>query len=1372
MVATFAILQHSKRVFAFHPRQPWRRRIPCTLGSASAASFSTITSSSSSRRRNYPRVPEEHRHFSTIPLAAETEEDFDNVLPKEDSIPPTTNHNKLRKKRISSNKFQVTAPYSPTGDQPQAIQRLVEQVERGDKYSILRGITGTGKTLVMAHTIARLGKPALVLCHNKTLAAQLARELRSCLSKNHVQLFVSYYNHYVPESYNESSNRYTAKKSSINDELDALRHLATRSLVQHSDVVVVASVSCIYGLGMPKSYLDAALQWTVGETAMETPQDIVEAMESTLYSTNTGEEALSNSSDLSRGQYQLSQSGTGATLVLWPPSESFPMRVDFHRVEEKERTTYRISSIAQGHASGMTPIDTTTIFPAKHHISHSEERFEEALSRIQDELKGRVDELRKESKQLEADRLSQRVSQDLLMMRETGTCSGVENYSRHMALREEGQAPDTLLDYFGYGNQEDWLLLVDESHVTLPQLKAMYGGDRARKQRLVKHGFRLPSALDNRPLKVDEFWERVPQSIFVSATPSKQELNLVALIDKNEPVEMMIRPTFVCDPVIHVRPQQNQLDDLVEEIKARAQRKERTLAMSVTKRDAEDLADYLIEKGIAAAYIHSGLNTHERANALKALQSGEIDCLVGVNLLREGLDLPQVSLVAVLNADSEGFLRSETALLQTIGRAARNVRGTAILYANRVTNSMQQCIDATQYRRKVQLEYNAKHGKEMKSTEGSSVLSIFDLLKDKIEAEQPIEVVKSIESNDKLLPKIDLSAPVTTSVNITDDTGIVTDHIPSKPGVYFWKDSAGEVLYIGKAKRLRSRVKSYLSPGAKHSMRIHAMLKKVQRVEFILTPSDRDALLLESNLIKHHQPPYNVLLKDDESYPYICASIGDAFPQFTIVPRRQEGEMASKYKYFGPYPHYSEINMILQAIEEAYDLRSKSFQARFGEVAKADFQSLFKKVMSEVFEFSGKSGESSLPALRSEYEEASKLFESEYNQCRDVIAVGRSEDDSTFIIHVLQLRHGLIAGQFSYACELESGLETEEDFGDAIQTVLEQRHYPSGEAPTNGRYSFFPDELLLQYPLAESKELKGVIRSARNAAEPDRKGSKISIRNAVSRGPRKDVDKRALQCAIENAEQIANEISLAHIKGAPKTSVDGTAMKELASLLSLEKEPERIECYDVSHTQGEVAVASRVVFINGRPAPHLYRRFNIKTVDGIDDYASLEEVLERRFHRVWVNGESGLVDGTDPWSMPDLVVIDGGKGQLSAALKGMAKANVYPEEEPFQKPLAEDYEQGIIDEEEYPAVKRNGPERHTSVPVIALAKNREEVYVHDGSDPVNDSPDSPALLLLRALRDESHRFALSAHRKRRSKLIGLSPQIAPKRDLGIDMKNF
>lgn len=710
---------------------------------------------------------------------------------------------------------------------------------------------------------------------------------------------------------------------------------------------------------------------------------------------------------------------------------------------------YTISSIYHGNSKGMVPMESTTIFPAKHHISGTKEEFEESLKRIEDEVAERYKDLCIASKKEEADRISKRVAQDLALLRETGTCPGIENYSRHMALKDANVPPSTLLDYFGLINgdddnddddegssdeikiNDDWLLVVDESHVTIPQLKAMYGGDRARKEKLVEHGYRLPSALDNRPLRSEEFWERIPQTLFVSATPSQRELDLISNIPDNEPVDMMIRPTFVCDPHIEVRPIENQLEDLVKEISDRSKRNERTLAMTVTKRDAEDLATYLIATGgVNAMYIHSGLNTHERSKALQALQSGEIDCLVGVNLLREGLDLPQVSLVAILNADFEGFLRSETALLQTIGRAARNINGKAIFYANKITRSMKKCMDATESRREAQLDYNLKNNKEMKSTQGSSTQSIFDLLKDQIDAgkqrRQALTTAK-VGIDAITLPLEGGSAavsslyPAVQSLQGSKGNNIVTDHLPSKPGVYFWKDEDENILYIGKAKKLRSRVKSYLNPGAKHSPRIRTMIQKSHSVEFILTPSDRDALILEDKLIKHHQPLYNVLLKDDESYPYICATVGDEFPSFTIVPRKLDGGQTSEYRYFGPYPHYSEINKMLDGIEEKYSLRSIAFQARHGTMKKMEYQKIFLQALDEIFDpntdttttasssnISTEDKADDLAHMRTRYEEASMLFDSDSNKSRDVVAVGKSDDGSTTVIYVLQLRDGMV----------------------------------------------------------------------------------------------------------------------------------------------------------------------------------------------------------------------------------------------------------------------------------------------------------------------------------------------------------------------------
>ena len=1258
--------------------------------------------------------------------------------------------------------FEITAPYRPTGDQPKAIDRLVKQIHRGDKYNILRGITGTGKTFVMANILARLGnRPALILCHNKTLAAQLARELRSLLQKNQVHLFVSYYNHYVPESYNEKNGKFTSKKSSISQELNALRHMATRALVQHSDTVIVASISCIYGLGLPSSYLDAAFTWQVGDGDQYSEGEILAMLQGGMYTSisSDADGSLSSSkniTDMEQGEYFVSRSpsGGGFSIIFYPPTEPSLVKVKFEVSDMKKIDPpgskskvchYAISSIVTISPKDYKVVSTKdciTIFPARHHaLCTNEERFQESLSRIQEELLERLRELKAEAKLIEADRLSRRVSQDLMLLRETGNCNGIENYSRHLALRKEGAAPDTLLEYFG---SQNFLLFVDESHVALPQLAAMYRGDRARKKMLVKHGYRLPSALDNRPLKESEFWDRVSQTIFVSATPGKKEMQLISNIRNNNPVDMIIRPTFVCDPPIEVRPTKNQLNDLVLEIKARMQKKERSLVLTLTKNDAEDLSSFLMENGVSSKYIHCGLKTRERSNALQSLQLGEIDCLVGVNLLREGLDLPEVSLVAILNADVEGFLRSETALLQTIGRAARNQSGRAILYANRLTESMEKCISSTEKRRELQLAYNEKNGKKIKTTKGSSKSPIFDLLSDQIER------VSSFEggSSTVLVPGNSIK-PEIESCTITIDRGtheISLSRIPNKPGVYFWKDSEANILYIGKAKSLRKRILSYVRPGTKHGSRTKAMLAKAKILDFVITPTERDALLLEANLINHHNPPYNVLLKDGESYPYICASIGDELPEFRIVPRRQMVGEANKYKYFGPYPHFSDITAVLEGIDETYGLRSMRFHARFGDVDKEKYKARFNQAYREVFQGTGKSHKLSLFDVRSKGEEASIIFDSDCNESRDVVVVVKSNAESKeVLVLVLQLRQGLVMGQFCYSYELNQDCDRNENYAEAIKVILTNRHYPSGEASQTPGYSFFPNEVLLQYPLSDVKDLSEIIKSSRDDVEINRKESRISVRSRAMTGARAQIDTRVIDFALRNAKQMAQEKWSRDKNFALPTSVDGTAAVELAGLLSLEKAPEKMECFDISHLQGEAAVGSRVVFVNGRPKPHLYRRFNLKSVENTrDDYANLEEVVSRRFQRA--RTQSGIVEKDDPWSVPDIVVIDGGKGQLKAAIKGMAKAHFFP-----SNICSNDSDSDYLLSEQIKLPNGLDSSYPVFVPIIALAKSEEEVFQPGSKHSLNKKSDSPALLLLRALRDESHRFALTSHRKKRSK---------------------
>ena len=578
--------------------------------------------------------------------------------------------------------FSLQAPFVPTGDQPQAIAQLVQNLQAGHRHQTLLGATGTGKTFTVAATIEKIGKPTLVLAHNKTLAAQLCNELREFFPHNAVEYFVSYYDYYQPEAYIPVSDTYIEKTASINDEIDMLRHSATRSLFERRDVIVVASISCIYGLGMPSEYLKASIPFQVG---MEVNQrQILRDLAAVQYSRNDLE--------MARGRFRV----RGDVLEIGPAYEDRIIRVEFFG---DEIDAIRYVDPVTGEI--IKSVEAINIYPARHFVT-PEEQLEVACDQIEAELKQRKAELEQAGKLLEAQRIDQRTRYDLEMLREVGYCNGVENYSRHLAGRIAGEPPECLIDYF----PKDWLLVVDESHVSIPQIRAMYNGDRARKMVLIEHGFRLPSAADNRPLKADEFWEKVNQCVFVSATPGDWELEL----SEGRVVEQVIRPTGVIDPEIFVRPTDGQIDDLLGEIKERVIRKERALVTTLTKRMAEDLTEYLQDRGIRVRYLHSEINSIQRIEILQDLREGTFDVLIGVNLLREGLDLPEVSLVAILDADKEGFLRATRSLIQTIGRAARNVRGQAILYADNLTDSMAKAIAETERRRAIQFEYNEKHG--------------------------------------------------------------------------------------------------------------------------------------------------------------------------------------------------------------------------------------------------------------------------------------------------------------------------------------------------------------------------------------------------------------------------------------------------------------------------------------------------------------------------------------------------------------------------------------------------------------------------------------------------------------------------------------
>jgi excinuclease ABC subunit B len=578
--------------------------------------------------------------------------------------------------------FRLQAPFAPAGDQPRAIAELSAGLHRGDRHQTLLGVTGSGKTMTIANVIAEWGRPTLVLSHNKTLAAQLYGELKSFFPNNAVEYFISYYDYYQPEAYVPSSDTYIEKDASINEDIDRLRLRATSSLMEREDVVIVSTVSAIYGLGDPVSYRERMVALQRGQTIAR--DDILRAL--------VGIQYLRNDVNFDRGTFRV----RGDTVEILPAYEEQGVRLELWGDEIE-----RISKIDPVTGDTIAVLDRMAIYPAKHFITNRP-TIERATKAIRDELATRLAELRMQGKLLEAQRLEQRTNFDIEMLLEIGTCAGIENYSRHISGREAGERPACLLDYF----PDDYLVVVDESHVTLPQVRGMYNGDRARKLTLVDYGFRLPSALDNRPLVFEEFMDLVPRLISVSATPGELELQL----SEGVVVEQVIRPTGLLDPIIEIRPVKGQVDDLLHEIRQRERRGERVLVTTLTKRMSEDLTDYLQQMGVRVRYMHSDIDAIERMEIVRGLRLGEFDVLVGINLLREGLDMPEVSLVAILDADQEGFLRSDRSLIQTIGRAARNLNGMAILYADRITGSMQRAIDETDRRRAMQREFNAAHG--------------------------------------------------------------------------------------------------------------------------------------------------------------------------------------------------------------------------------------------------------------------------------------------------------------------------------------------------------------------------------------------------------------------------------------------------------------------------------------------------------------------------------------------------------------------------------------------------------------------------------------------------------------------------------------
>lgn len=588
---------------------------------------------------------------------------------------------KLPASRLSSQPFEVVSPYNPAGDQPKAIRELTDNIQKNLRYQTLLGVTGSGKTYTMAKTIEAVQKPTLVLAPNKTLAAQLAAELKDFFPNNAVVYFVSYYDYYQPEAYVPTTDTFIEKDASINEEVEKLRHAATAALLSRRDVIVVASVSCIYGIGSPMEYAGMAV--FLDKSIEQDRDELIGRLIDIQYDRNDY--------DLQRGTFRV----RGDALDIFPPYADNPIRVEFWGDEVEE-----LQEIDKVTGEVLNSYEALPIWPASHYVA-ARPALERAIRTIQDELRERLKEFKKEGKLLEAQRLEMRTSYDLEMIETMGFCSGIENYSRHLDGREPGEPPYTLIDYF----PQDFLCFIDESHVTVPQIRGMHEGDRSRKITLAEHGFRLPSCLDNRPLRFDEFEERVPQFVYVSATPGDYEERV-----SEEVVEQIIRPTGLLDPQITVKPTISQIDDIIDCAKVRAKKDERVLITTLTKRMAEDLTDHLLDQGVCARYMHSDIATLERVEILRSLRKGEFDVLVGINLLREGLDLPEVSLVAILDADKEGFLRNYRSLIQTIGRAARNANGEVIMYADKITDSMKKALDETKRRRSLQIAFNEEHG--------------------------------------------------------------------------------------------------------------------------------------------------------------------------------------------------------------------------------------------------------------------------------------------------------------------------------------------------------------------------------------------------------------------------------------------------------------------------------------------------------------------------------------------------------------------------------------------------------------------------------------------------------------------------------------
>ena len=1275
----------------------------------------------------------------------------------------------------------VRAPFEPSGDQPEAIARckhLLEEEKR--RFVCLRGATGTGKTFVVANVLSALEKrPALVVVPNKTLAAQVARELRAYLGETHrVELFVSHFSVYVPESY--SNGRYTEKRSAVDSDLDALRHRATRALVEPGKPpVVVASVSCLYGLGLPTDYVDAALTVEVGTSASKHGIDGVEdkLRDDLLY------ERVMPYMDVERGQFRRGGAPDDDNCFdvrVWPPYLETALDL---RVRGDDGVV--VSCESNGRL-----LDKLTIWPRVHYITPAE-RLKRALVSIKDELDEQMKQLKSQGCAIEADRLEQRTTADLQLLRELGWCPGAEHYSRHLRGSKPEEPPVTLLDYFSYkadaespDQRRDWLLIADESHVMLPQLRAMYGGDRSRKTALVGAGYRLPSALDNRPLKSEEFWQRVPQALLVSATPGDIETEWVGGKTSDSMVDMVVRPSGVLDPPVHIIGKTNQLETLAHRVSEKANAGERSLVCVLTKADTEDLSTYLNSQGIRADWVHSELTAPQRAEKLSKLQQGELDCIVGAQLLREGLDLPSVSLVAILDADIPGFMRSARSLMQMAGRAARNKHGECILFADNVTGAMREMMEEVDRRREKQHRHNVANNLVPETaTLGSSTstLSLFEVMADEIEKEKEKWAVeqsaaltpKTSDVDDEAVEKalrswrkrregggvrpgpkpsdaqkvveIDTSERLVAET-VLDAYGIDATHVerlrrlsrdmPSKTGVYRWIDENGKVLYVGKAKNLRNRTAHYLAPALiQSSPRHRKLLASARNLDSVLTPGgEADALALEARLIQRERPALNILLKDapkPESARIILTSSG-AEGRIFVARFKNEYE-SEKAERFWTLPTREAANRTLALLERTLDLRGVSFRSRFGEkTAVAEWQ-FVSKVASLVLDakydeavelLEGRGNMAGALELRIRAQEEAERGEGSRGSLAallqadsaakkwnmDVIAAA-SSGGASCEVKVIKIRDGTIIDVLGASIELpDTNVDdtiSEATLAEAAQIVAEQM-YASEDAD-------HPDVVYVPHKVAEPETLRASLKSLGIGSSGATKKGKVLQHGAAKEG---SLLAALADMALENASESARS-----------TSVKTAAALLLKDAIGMFESPSTIEGVDVSHLAGQNAVTSFVRFEGGSPAPLKHRRYELSdAVTPSDDYGGISESIAAR-----LKSKSKL---------PDLILIDGGVGQLTVAATALIEGGVH-------------ISNMFNDEDDKVGASARADGRRT-VALCALAKGRssgeEALWIPSlspGGQVVGVKVDDArveALKLLRSVRDSAHSVALGAHR--------------------------